>query len=543
MIVLSPAEMRELDRISIEEVGISGLVLMENAGKKSAEIIEEKILKTNKERIAVLCGTGNNGGDGMVIARWLFNHNYNVDCFIIGSEEKFTPSARNNYGILKYHNISIYYIENEQDLDKWKDAFVNYNVFIDAIFGVGLKGAVKGFRQQLIETINHLNRICIGVDIASGVDAETGKIGSVAIKCNYTITMAFPKYGHLLFPGREYTGKLFVVDIGIPKRVQEFKSSRRQEFKKSRVQEVERPSKLVNNYAELLEDVRSLIPARKMNSHKGNYGKVGIIAGSPGLTGAAIMSANACLEMGAGLITVIHPKSIGTILENNLLEIMTYGVDETEEFSIAYTALNKIMNFCKNLDAVAVGPGLSRNPNTQKLIRDFLLNNQLPAVIDADAINAFENHNDTLEELTGKPYIFTPHLVEFSRLYNISLEEIKDNPLHTAKQFAKQYKVVLLLKGATSIITDGNRLTFNITGNPGLSTGGSGDVLTGIILALLGQGLSIYDSARIGAFIHGKVADVIKNEFGEISITPAKLIRNIYRVMKATNHTSLKLSP
>jgi NAD(P)H-hydrate epimerase len=506
--VLSPVEMKRFDRITCKEMGIDDLILMEHAGRKSAEIMERQLLEPD-DKIAIFCGTGNNGGDGMVLARWLFNHEYDVHCYIVGDEQKFSSLAKKNFKILQKLSCKIEFIREISDIQHIENILPSFDVTVDALFGIGLKGKIEGYRKDLIECINQKSNTIVAIDIPSGVDAENGKVANVAIKADYTITMADPKYGHLLYPGRELKGEIFVVDIGIPPSI----------YRKY-------PPK-----AEIISDIKPFFSPRSRNSHKGDFGKVCIIAGSPGFTGAGIMASKAALETGAGLITLLHPESLSTIFEAALTEVITKGIGETPEHTISMQALDEILRFVEECDAVAIGPGLSRNKETAEFTRKFLIENTKPAVIDADGINAFEGFQQELEKLPGKPYIFTPHIKEFERLTGTPAQDILQNELAYACKFAKNYKLTLLLKGSTSIITDGNRITFNLTGNPGMSTGGSGDVLTGIIVALLGQGFSTYRAAGVGAYIHGKVADILAPDIGEPSITPTKLIQNIYRVI------------
>jgi len=512
MFVLSPEEMKKFDQITTQEIGVDDLILMENAGKKSAEIIENEIsIYRDDDSIAIFCGTGNNGGDGMVIARWLFNHGYDVCCFIVGEQSRFSSLAKKNYEILRKLNCEIQFVKIKKDVEKLANQLLEFDVVVDAIFGIGLKGEIKGYRKDIIEAINEYAELVVAVDIPSGVNAKTGKVANVAINADFTITMADLKYGHLLFPGRELCGETYIVDIGVSPKIYA------ENFPK----------------AEVLDDIDDFFPPTKQNTHKGDFGKVAVIAGSPGFTGAGIMASNAALEMGSGLITLLHPKSLSQIFESSLIEVMTKGIAETKDRTISLNALDEVNSFIENCDAVAIGPGISRNKETAEFVRKFLINNSKPTVIDADAINAFENYPTELKKLSSKPYIFTPHIKEFSRLSGLPINEIKKDELNFATEFAKKYNLILLLKGSTSIITNGDKITFNITGNPGLSTGGSGDVLTGIILALLGRGFSPYDAARVGAYIHGRTADIIADEIGEISVTPTKLIKNIYRCLKS----------
>lgn len=513
MFVVSPNEMRNFDSMAKEQFGIEPIILMENAGKKSAEIIEIDILEDD-DSVAVICGTGNNGGDGMVIARWLHNHGFDVCCYIVGDTKKFTWLAKMNHDILEKMHCQLEYITSEDDLQKTVDQFNDFSVIVDALFGVGLKGEVKGYRRNLIQIINELNEFTIAIDIPSGIDAATGKVANVAIYADVTITMANMKYGHLLYPGRDLCGEIYIVDIGIPDIAYAQNSPK----------------------AEVLTDVLSYFPLRDNNTHKGDYGRIAIIAGSPGLTGAGVMASEAALEMGSGLITLVHPQSLGNVFEMSLVEVMTHGVSETKTHTFSLNAVDEVLDFVENCDAVALGPGISRNEETAEFVREFLLRNTRPAVIDADAINAFEHDNESLTALTGKPYVFTPHIKEFSRLSHNSIDTILNDELKAIFNFVDRFKLTLLVKGSTSIIAnaDGN-CTFNLTGNPGMATGGSGDVLTGIIAALLGQGFSPYDAARIGAYIHGDVGDILLDEYDEISITPSKIIANIHRFFLPTD--------
>jgi NAD(P)H-hydrate epimerase len=508
MYILSPKEMKYFDKTAQEQFDIEPIILMENAGKKSAEIIEMEVLEDTNS-VAVICGTGNNGGDGMVITRWLHNHGFDVSCYVVGDKEKFTSLAKKNHSILQKMHCELQYISCKEELDKIIDQLYDFDVIIDALFGIGLKGEVTGYRKNLIEVINELDEIIVAIDIPSGLDAEKGTVANVAIYADITITMANMKYGHLLYPGRDLCGEMYIVDIGIP----------------ASAYEENLP------VAEILPDVLHYFSHRMRNTHKGDYGKIAVIASSPGLTGAGVMASEAALEMGSGLITLLHPISLGTVFEASLLEVMTRGVTETKQHTFSLDALDEVLDFVEFCDAVAIGPGISRNEETAEFVREFLARNNKPTIIDADAINAFEKDKDALKQLAGKPYIFTPHIKEFSRLCCHTIEEIESDILAYVKKFTHEYNLTLLLKGSTSIIADPKEnITFNVTGNPGMSTGGSGDVLTGIIVSLLGQRFTPYDAARVGAFIHGEVADILVDEYSEVAITPSKLITNLHRI-------------
>lgn len=497
MHILSRKEMYFFDKYTIEEIGIPGKELMENAGKGCAEFIQDKLLNDNSSIIAVFCGSGNNGGDGFVIARYLKKWNYEPVIFLMGSPDKMSSETRDNYQTCQELKISIRLI------DSAKIELSEYNLIVDAIFGVGLKGTVSGWRADVIHKINAAEKIVVAIDIASGIDANTGQ-AEVAVNADFTLTMANYKYGHLLGKGREKSGKTLIVDIGIPASV----------YNKF-------PPK-----TQLVTCENVIYPKRSHFSHKGDYGRVGIIAGSPGYSGAAIMSSRSALRAGAGLITLFNPSGMEQIFESQLLEVMTYAIPklplikgDKKEF---FTKLN-------TMDALLIGPGIGINPSIKDLLAEILTNCDKPMVLDADALNLLADNRDLLKKIKNKPIILTPHIGEFARLSGKTISEILTDPLSELKEFTHENGCNVLLKNSTTVFCDGDKFIFNVSGNDGLATGGSGDVLAGIIVSFLGQKLDIPNAAISASYLLGETAERLAEMRNPASIIPSDIIAEMFR--------------
>jgi NAD(P)H-hydrate epimerase len=495
MYILSREEMYSLDKYTIEKIGIPGKELMENAGKGCSEFIHQELLKP-QSKVAIFCGSGNNGGDGFVIARYLKKWGYKICVFLLGSPDKMSPETFENYESCRDLEIEIIQINNA------KIELSEFDLIVDAMFGVGLQGTVKGWRANLIEKINNSGKTVIAIDIASGVDANTGQ-AEIAVNADHTLTMANFKYGHFLEKGREKSGKVKVIDIGIPDELYE-------KF----------PPKV-----KLVTDKNVKYPQRSPLSHKGDYGRVGIIAGSPGFSGAAIMASKAALRSGAGLITLFHPEGMENIFETQLLEVMTYTIPDVSKVE-GFTEFIKKLN---SMDVLLIGPGIGTSTKTTKLLKTILQKWDKPLVIDADGLNILSENEDILKLISGKPVILTPHIGEFARLAKKNISEIIADPLEELNNFIKKYKCKILLKSATTIFADGESFVFDISGNDGLATGGSGDVLAGIIVSFLGQKLPLKDAAISASFLMGKTAEKLAKVRKPASIIPSDIIENIFK--------------
>ncbi|MDP8231206.1 MAG: NAD(P)H-hydrate dehydratase [Candidatus Zophobacter franzmannii] len=500
MKVLSPKQMYHLDTKTMEEFGIPSRVLMENAGKGCADYINKELLASANSEISVFCGSGNNGGDGSVIARWLSEYNHIVTVFLLGNENKFSSETRANYDLLLKLNIPIIVIE---DVEAWKAQrlpFIKSQIVIDAIFGIGFRGKIEGYYSSIIKSINNSKKLIISIDIPSGLDVETG-MSELCVKADHTLTLAALKYGHLIGRGREYCGKTTVIPIGIPAHY---------------FAEV--------GISEHIDSECHKLPERSKFSHKGDYGRVAIIAGSKGFTGAAVMASKAALRSGAGLITLFHPKSLSNIFEIQLTEVMTSEIQEIEGKPDTADLLNRLEKY----DIVLLGPGIGVSEYSKAILEEILVKYQGKLVIDADGLNILSNNRHLLNQLAYRDILLTPHIGEFSRLCEKSITAIQADTIKALKEFIGKYRTKVLLKSSTTIYADESALQFSTAGNDGLSTGGSGDVLAGIIASFIGQGLLTRDASISASYLLGKTAEKLAETKGTPSITPTDIIANLF---------------
>jgi len=506
MYVLSRDEMKSIDKHTIENYQIPGRLLMELAGKGCFDKINSLIpIKAN---IALFCGVGNNGGDGFVLARWLKNYKHSPMVFIVGNVKKMSIETEINHYLLKKMNIPVIYIENINDWENVVKEHLRINkcrfdVIIDAIFGIGFKGQVPFLLSEIILKINELRGMKVAIDIPSGLDADNG-FAEVVFRADYTLTMAAPKYGHFLGSGKDICGNMEIIDIGIPDTV---------------YREVE-------PIISLAEENTFKLPSRYHTAHKGTYGKVAVIAGSTGYTGAAILACNAALRSGSGLIKLYHPAGLDYILESQLPEIITQSIpslDNTKE-------INDFINELNSNDVLLIGPGIRISQQTIILMDAITKLWQKPAVFDADAINIISQNSMWISRLHNKPIILTPHIGEFSRLMGISKEQLFDSPLFYVNEFVSKYQCSLLLKSSYRLYCDNTRTVLDVSGNDGLATGGSGDVLSGLIVSFLGQNCTLPDAAVSASYLLGKTAERCCETFNKISITPSLIINNLFKL-------------
>jgi len=521
MKLVTSVEMQLLDRISIEKFGIPGIVLMENAGKAVADFINERCASFNK--IYIFCGPGNNGGDGLVVARHLFNRGFSVKVFLGGSKDKLKKDAKTNMAIVSNMGIEIKEVFSSSELSLLEKELIEGKVIlVDALLGTGVKGAPRGIIGEMVRLINRLNGIKIAVDIPTGVNADTGEVQGEAIKATYTVTFAYPKRGIYLYPGMDYVGEVKIADIGIPHNILE--------KEKIKIQ------------ANLLlpEDLPLEIFTRKPSSHKGEFGHLFVLAGSKGLTGAAVLASQAALKVGAGLVTLGVPASLNPIFEVKLTEVMTLPLPETEQGSLSPRAFEKIMQFAEKCNALIIGPGLSRNSQTQKLIQKILKNLKLPIVVDADGINALAGKVDLISSYQA-PMVLTPHPGEMARLRDTSVSEVQKDRIKSATTLAQETGKVVVLKGAGTVVarSDGE-CWINTTGNPGMASGGTGDVLTGIIGGFLVQGMKALDAAKLGVYLHGLAADFAAKEKEEVCLIAQDIIENLPVAIKSLRNKEFK---
>ncbi len=518
MKVVTAAEMRKIDHDTIEGIGIPGIVLMETAGSEIVRAIEHHY--STAKRIGIFVGKGNNGGDGLVIARQLAHTGCDVSIFLVSPADSFVGEARTNLDIAR--NLGMQIQENLTD-DSTFIRNLKYDLLVDAIFGTGLRGNVREPISDIINAINDLPIPILSVDLPSGLDADTGHPLGTCIHADRTGTIGLPKKGLLVHPGAELAGELEIVDIGFPQQVID-------------VQNIK-----VNWTTE--ENAAEWLPPRSSASHKGSYGRVLVVAGSTGMTGAAALTSEAALRVGAGLVTLAIPKSLNPILEVKLSEVMTLPLPETNEGSLAESAATLILEYAeKTKSVVAIGPGLSQHPETVALVHQLINDNHksgigLRMVVDADGLNALSQSTELIS-LLGEEAVLTPHLGEMARLTNISIPSLAADRISTAEEFAQKHGVNLVLKGAPTITSDPNgNIWINSTGNPGMATAGMGDVLTGIIAGLMTQNIPSESAAILGIYLHGLAGDIAAESIGMHGLIAGDVLRSVPQAISSVTPT------
>lgn len=506
MRLVTAQQMQEYDRHAIEEIGIPGTVLMENAGRAAAEEIHNDAIELFPGPILVLAGRGNNGGDGYVIARILADRGWQVKTLILAERAQVSGDAALMLDILCRLDHEPTFVREPEAL---QGAFAQAAplLIVDALLGTGLSKELKGLYARAVELVNQDPAQVVAVDIPSGINASDGRVMGQAVRADLTLCFDSAKIGHASRPGADYVGALRVLDIGIPRCPRE---------------KIESECLLIEN-----EEAARFLPKRFAAGHKGSFGHLGVVAGCRGLTGAATLSSEAGLRSGAGLVTLICPASIHDILEVKLTEVMTFPLSGERDYLLEEN-INEIVEMSKDWQALVVGPGLGQNPQTVKAVRGLVSDCRCPMVIDADALNALAMDVEVLRQPMPAARILTPHPGEFSRLCGHETARIESDRLRIARQFACDYGVTLLLKGARTLIIDPQgRVHINSSGNAGLASAGSGDVLSGLIGGLLAQGLTPFAAASLGAWLHGAAADLLSEDLGCAGILAGDLLKTL----------------
>ncbi|MEA1974121.1 MAG: NAD(P)H-hydrate dehydratase [Bacillota bacterium] len=509
MKLITNKEMKILREIAINEYGIPSVVLMENAARS----VCDEILKIKQEvsRVIILCGVDNNGGYGFALGRQLFNENVKIEIVIVGDPKKIQGDSLINLEILRKMNIKIESVNDIGGINRLKNIVTKYDILIDAISAIEIE-EIKDTLKLLIEAVNGLENDIISIDIPTGVDGNTGKIKGVAINANMTIVLMLPKFGNILYPGAEYCGKLIIKNTGITPMIID-------------------KLNLTTNVIEKKE-VRENLPLREKNSHKGMFGRGVIVAGSIGLSGAAILTCRSALRAGIGLIELFVPESIDGIISSNVTEVITCPLKETRKGVIGINSISDIIKGVKRSDVISIGPGCGNTNELFEIVKQIILESEKPVIIDADGLNVLSRNIEILKDKKAK-IILTPHIGEMSRLTGLSADEINENKIEIVKKFAKEYGVILVLKSARTVIGFPNgKIYININGNSGMATAGAGDVLTGIITSLVAQGVEPEKSVIIGVFIHGYTGDLMAEKFGEYGLVAEDIIRGISKVFK-----------
>lgn len=498
-------EMRRADQAAIA-LGIPALVLMENAGRSVFEEIRKRWPRTSLEHIIVLAGKGNNGGDGFVVARHLWNAGYDVSVYLLGRTSDVTDHARMNLDVLINMGVPLAVILDESDLATLKREIASRRAYlcVDAIFGTGLTKEVRGVYRQVIECLNDSPMPVVAVDIPSGLDADTGFPLGSAVRATLTVTFAYPKVGCVLASGIPYVGELVVADISIPKSVEQ------EDWKVSL----------------LRETVLGNIPVRPPEAHKGDFGRVMVLAGSPGYTGAACLASLAAVRTGAGLVTVGTPPDLNAIFEVKLTEVMTRPLGSVGCGCFHPAMVDEALRLSERADALILGPGMGTAPETAEFVLALAAGCTCPMVLDADALNILAQTRLTLKV----PAVMTPHPGEISRLIGCPAGEIERDRIGAARRCAEEYQAVVVLKGFRTVIAapDG-AVAVNPTGSNSMASGGMGDVLSGIIGTFLAQGLAPFEGACLGVYLHGLASDRLPIARGQIA---SDLLEEIPRILR-----------
>jgi ADP-dependent NAD(P)H-hydrate dehydratase / NAD(P)H-hydrate epimerase len=512
MYLVTANEMQKIDRSTIESFGLPGRILMENAGRGATQFFLEQFKDAKNKKVGVIAGRGNNGGDGFVIARYLAQKGIRVTVYLLSEHQKVSGDAAANLQLLSPLKVPVIEMPDATSFSAHETAMRHEEIWIDAILGTGLRSDVKGFFKDVINFINHSNKPVFAVDIPSGLNSDTGQPCGACVWADATATFAFAKTGHFLFPGADYTGNLKIIDIGVPPHIANDVSPLQ--------------------YLLTADLIRTVFSPRPSNAHKGHTGHLLVIAGSTGKTGAAVMTATSAMRSGAGLVTLGIPASLNPVLEVQVIETMTEPLPETVNGILDETSVNRIMDLLSDKKCLAIGPGIGTATGTQKLFKHLLQENTKPVVIDADGLNILAGHIEILKDL-DTPVVLTPHPGEMARLIGTTSADVQKNRIKCARDFSTKFNVHVVLKGARTVVAhpDG-RVFINPTGNPGMASGGMGDVLTGIIAGFIAQGHSPELAAHAGVYLHGAAADSLVKNKGPFGYLATDVMNTLPEVIK-----------
>ena len=510
--IVDAQEMKEMDELATRRYGMPSLLLMEEAGRSVVREIELRFGSMSGKTVLVIAGKGNNGGDGFVAARHAVHRGASVALLLTSPESELRGDAKTNYDILK--SSASERIQLLRSLNIRARNRGGYDFIIDAIFGTSFHGGVAGRFKPLIEWINGVKGSnVISIDIPSGIEATTGDCRSVAVKADLTVTMALPKIGLYVGRGPEYSGAIAVADIQMPEVLGRGLASQRFLVEEN--------------------DVVRGLPERPVNAHKHSVGKIFVLAGSKGFSGAALLCAQSAMKSGAGAVVLGIPASVFPAVARRTLEVMPLELPSTKNGAVASSAADLVERKIKWADVALIGPGLSQDPETKGLVARIIVSSRATLVVDADGLNSLAGSLHLLKRRKCDDIILTPHLGEFSRLVALRPSEIESNKIEIARTFARQHRVVLVLKGAPTIVaTPRGEIFVNSTGNAGMATAGSGDVLGGIIASLAGQGNSAVEAAVNGVFVHGRAGDLARDAVGEMGMVASDILTRVPLVLK-----------
>ncbi len=507
MRILTAAQMRDADRTTIEDIGIPSRVLMENAGREVAAVLSSTFDDLAERAVAIVCGRGNNGGDGLVVARVLHDKGVDVTVFLVGRVAELQGDARANLESLGRIGGSVVEIEDAQAWDLHVSEISSCDLIVDALFGTGLRGPLSGLLETVVADINATGLPVFAIDLPSGLSADAHELVGPTVQATVTVTLGAPKVSLILPPAERRAGELIVADIGIPQQVIDGLGGRRLELLTR-------------------EAVRGIVQPRAVEAHKGEMGRVLLVAGSTGKTGAARLAALAALRSGCGLVTLAIPRACQDVVAGMDPEYLTLGLPDTPHGAIDATAIDEVLQ--TPADVVAVGPGLGTAPETVRFVREVVERRTWPLVLDADGLNAFIDDPGTLQGMDGPDLVITPHPGEMARLVGATGADVQANRVDVASSFATIHQVIVVLKGhRTLVATPDGRVFVNPTGNPGMASGGTGDVLTGMIAAWTAQLLDAEAACRLAVYLHGLAGDLAEADEGEVALIATDIVARL----------------
>ena len=519
MKLVSTDQMRDLDRRTIAEFGVPGSTLMDRAGFGVAEMVQYVSRVSgyaSDAPILVFAGRGNNGGDALVAARYLKTWGFEVEVWLIAEARTLTGDAMAQFSRLREAGVRFRETPTPDDLnDAFEEAHCDGGIIVDGVLGIGIVGPARGPAAAAIDCINELSRhnLVVAIDVPSGLDADTGEAPGGAVRADVTVTMGLPKRGLVQTRALDYVGTVEVVDIGLPFEL---------------IDPLTSDIELIT-----ADDIRALRERRPRASHKGDYGHVLIIGGSPGFSGAVSLAAAAASRSGAGLVSVLTPARVAPIVAGWAPEAMVHPAVENTDGTLTANALRAWSRHINEFDAVLIGPGMGVGTDRRRLVTEVLANSRCPVIIDADAINVCGGRTDLIRDAKG-PVILTPHPGELARLMgDVAIPDIQSNRFEWARRAAANTKAMVVLKGAGTLVAEGDRpIAINLTGNPGMATGGSGDVLAGMIAGLIAQHFDPFDAAGMGVHLHGRAGDNVAWRGSQAGLIASDLIAELPGVFR-----------
>ena len=499
MYISTVLQMKKMDEAATKQFGIPEEILMENAGEAVYSVIRSKYEISGKQFV-VVCGNGNNGGDGFVVARKLCSMGANVSLVIIGDPDKYGHGAKLNYEIIRKLPVQLY---DTASIDNGIIAIETADIIIDALFGTGLTRNVSGIYRDIIELINRCDAEVVSLDIPSGICGDTGQVMGVAVKADCTVCFGLPKAGNILFPGYGFCNEIFVSHISFP------------------------PELIKNSNFFISLNIPPSIPERNPNGHKGSFGKALFIAGSRNYFGAPYLSAFSFLKAGGGYSRLAAPATILPFITGKCPEVVVYPMEETSEGALTLDNLPSLLNLSKQSDVVVLGPGVSLNDETKKLMRELVRAIEGPVIIDGDGLMAISEDLTCLES-RKIPAILTPHSGEMASLAKTDIVDVEKNRIDILRRTATRLNSYVVLKGAHSLIcSPDGKIYMNMSGNSGMGTAGSGDVLTGVLAAMITSNITLMHSVCNGVFLHGLAGDLAAKTLGEDGIIASDILNFI----------------